>query len=42
MVLGEKEMVMMYYITSKYDRENPDEERMTIEEAGVDWAVPVK
>ena len=41
-VLGETEMVKIYYITSKYDPANPDEERMTIEEGGVDWAVQIK
>lgn len=42
MVLGDQEAVLMYYITSKYDENNPDEERLSIEEAGVDWSVPVK
>ncbi len=42
MVLGEQEAILMYYITSKYDPEHPDEERLSIEEAGVDWSVPVK
>ena len=42
MVLGDEEAVLMYYITSKYDEQHPDEERMTIEEGGVDWSVPVK
>lgn len=42
MVLGDQEAVLMYYITSKYNPDNPDEERMTPEEGGVDWAVPVK
>ena len=42
MVLGEQEAVLMYYITSKYDEENPDEERMTVSEAGVDWTVLVR
>ncbi len=42
MVMGDEETILMYYITSKYDEENPDEERMTPEEGGVDWAVPVK
>ena len=42
MVLGDKEAVLMYYITSKYDENNPDEERRSIEDAGVDWSVPVK
>jgi hypothetical protein len=32
----------MYYITSKYDEKNPDEERMTPEDSGVDWGVEVK
>ena len=40
--LGDEEAVLMYYITSKYDEQHPDEERMTIEEGGVDWSVPVK
>ena len=42
MVLGDVEAVLMYYITSKYDEDNPDEERLSIEDAGVDWSVPVK
>ncbi len=41
MVLGEEEAVLMYYITSKYDEKNPDEERLSVEEGGVDWSVPV-
>lgn len=42
MSLGEDETILMYYITSKYDEKHPDEERMTPEESGVDWSVPVK
>lgn len=42
MVLGEQEAVLMYYITSKYNPEDPDEERLSVEEAGIDWSVPVK
>ncbi|MEX2246002.1 MAG: dTDP-4-dehydrorhamnose 3,5-epimerase family protein [Dehalococcoidia bacterium] len=42
MVLGEDEAILMYYITSKYDPQQPDEERLTVEESGVDWSVPVK
>ena len=42
MVMGDEEAVLMYYITSKYDEDNPDEERLSIEGAGVDWSVPVK
>jgi dTDP-4-dehydrorhamnose 3,5-epimerase len=42
MVLGEQEAILMYYITSKYDEKNPDEERLSIEDAGIDWSVPVK
>jgi dTDP-4-dehydrorhamnose 3,5-epimerase len=42
MVLGEQEAILMYYITSKYDPNNPDEERLSVDEAGVDWSVPVK
>ena len=42
LVLGDEEAVLMYYITSKYDEKNPDEERLTLEEAGIDWSVPVK
>ena len=42
MVLGEEEAVLMYYITSKYDEENPDEERMTASDAGVAWTVPIR
>lgn len=42
MVLGEEEAILMYYITSKYDEKHPDEERMTPEASGVNWAVEVK
>jgi dTDP-4-dehydrorhamnose 3,5-epimerase len=42
MVLGEEEAILMYYITSKYDEKHPDEERMTVEQGGVDWSVAVK
>jgi dTDP-4-dehydrorhamnose 3,5-epimerase len=42
MVLGEDEAVLMYYITSKYNPDEPDEERLSLEEAGIDWSVPVK
>ncbi len=42
MVLGDEDAILMYYITSKYDAESPDEERMTVDEGGVDWTVPVK
>ncbi len=42
MVLGEEEAVLMYYITSKYNAKEPDEDRLSLEEAGVDWSVPVK
>lgn len=42
MVLGEEEAVLMYYITSKYNAKEPDEDRLSVEEAGVDWSVPVK
>ena len=42
MVMGDEEAVLMYYITSKYDENSPDEERCTLEEGGVDWSVPVK
>lgn len=42
MVLGEQEAVLMYYITSKYNPNKPDEDRLSVEEAGVDWSVPVK
>jgi len=42
MVLGEQEAILMYYITSKYNEKNPDEERLSVEEAGIDWSVPVK
>ncbi len=40
MVMGEEEATLMYYITSKYDEKNPDEERMSVEDAGIDWTVP--
>ena len=42
MVLGDEEAILMYYITSKYNPEQPDEERLSLEDAGVDWSVPVK
>ena len=42
MVLGNEEAVLMYYITEKYNTEHPDEERLSVEEAGVDWSVPIK
>ena len=42
MVLGDEEAVLMYYITSKYNEKNPDEERLSVEEAGIDWSVPMK
>lgn len=42
MVLGEEEAVLMYYITSKYNAKDPDEDRLSVEEGGVDWSVPVK
>ena len=42
MVLGEQEAVLMYYVTAKYDASNPDEERMTVAESGVDWSVPIR
>jgi dTDP-4-dehydrorhamnose 3,5-epimerase len=42
MVLGNEEAILMYYITEKYNLENPDEERLTVEAAGVDWSVPIK
>lgn len=42
MVLGEEECVLMYYIDGHYNQEQPDEERMTVEEAGVDWSVKIK
>ena len=42
MVLGNEEAVLMYYITEKYNPQAPDEERLSVEEAGVDWSVPIK
>lgn len=42
MVLGSREAVLMYYVTAKYNVANPDEERMTVEESGVDWSVPIR
>jgi dTDP-4-dehydrorhamnose 3,5-epimerase len=42
MVLGNEEAILMYYITEKYNLENPDEERLSVEAAGVDWSVPIK
>ena len=42
MVLGNEEAILVYYITEKYNLDQPDEERMTVEAAGVDWSVPIK
>ncbi len=42
MVLGNDEAILMYYITEKYNLDHPDEERLTVEAAGVDWSVPIK
>lgn len=42
MVLGNEEAILLYYITEKYNLEQPDEERMSVEAAGVDWSVPIK
>jgi dTDP-4-dehydrorhamnose 3,5-epimerase len=42
MVLGNEEAILMYYITEKYNLQNPDEERLSVEAAGVDWSVPIK
>ncbi len=42
MVLGNEEAILVYYITEKYNLEKPDEERLTVDAAGVDWSVPVK
>ena len=42
MVLGNEEAVLMYYITEKYNQQSPDEERLSVEEAGIDWSVPIK
>ena len=42
MVLSDEEAILMYYITEKYNLEHPDEERLSVEAAGVDWSVPVK
>ena len=42
MCLGNEEAILMYYITEKYNQEHPDEERMSVEESGVDWSVPIK
>ncbi len=42
MVLGSEEAILMYYITSKYDEKHPDEERLSVEESGIDWSVPIK
>jgi len=42
MVLGDEEAVLMYYITSKYDEKKPDEERLSVEESGIDWSVAIK
>ena len=37
-----REAVLMYYITSKYDEQHPDEERLSVEESGIDWSVAIK
>jgi dTDP-4-dehydrorhamnose 3,5-epimerase len=42
MVMGDQEAILVYYITSKYNPGNPDEERMTVEDSGIDWSVPIK
>ncbi len=42
MVLGDEEAFLIYYITEKYNLEHPDEERLSVEAAGVDWSVPIK
>jgi dTDP-4-dehydrorhamnose 3,5-epimerase len=42
MVLGNEEAILMYYITEQYNQENPDEERLSVEAAGIDWSVPIK
>lgn len=40
--LGPEETVLIYYITNHYDPDNPDEERMSVEQAGIDWTVPIR
>ena len=42
MVLGNEEAILMYYITEKYNLDAPDEQRLSVEAAGVDWSVPIK
>ncbi len=34
--------ILMYHISEKYDPENPDELRFTVEEVGADWSTPVR
>jgi dTDP-4-dehydrorhamnose 3,5-epimerase len=37
-----EEAVLMYHISEKYDPDNPDELRFTIDEVGADWSTPVR
>jgi len=37
-----KEAVLMYHISEKYDPHNPDEVRYSIEQVGADWSTPIK
>ena len=37
-----EEAILMYHITEKYQPENPDELRYTIEEVGADWGTQVR
>ena len=37
-----QEAVLMYHISEKYDPDNPDEIRYSIEQVGADWSTPVK
>jgi dTDP-4-dehydrorhamnose 3,5-epimerase len=34
--------ILMYHISEKYDPENPDEDRYTIQEVGLDWSTSIK
>jgi dTDP-4-dehydrorhamnose 3,5-epimerase-like enzyme len=34
--------ILMYHISEKYDPDNPDELRYTVQEVGADWSTPVK
>ena len=37
-----KEAILMYHISEKYNPDSPDEIRYTVDEVGADWSTPVK